>query len=160
MPQPNTLTNTPNGSKWCVLKGDWFPIRYEISHPSTNKWHHLAATSPFRLVLSDKFRSQSTRRNHVNLQNHGCGRFRLWTFECEVSQAWLLAVTQLSHVDVQVYWIKHTELGGLDPGESTNMQMYYIPRIDWEKSNVTILKVLRQYIPTYKPPCQRFIYVT
>ena len=77
----------------------------------------------------------------------------------KVFQAWLLAVTRLSHVDVQVYWIKHTELGGLDPGESTNMQMYYIPRIDWEKSNVTILKVLRQFLPT-SHHVKRYIYMS
>lgn len=74
--------HTQNGSTWCVLKGDWCPIPYgtrfhTLQHTNFTTWQQ------FRLVLSDPFRNQSTRRNQVNLQNHGCGRFRLWTFKCE-----------------------------------------------------------------------------
>lgn len=147
----NMLSDHPDAStkythkqtKWinmmCFKRG-LMPNPYEISHPSTHKFHHLAATSTFRSVLShlgikapDEIRSIYRTMAAVD---SGCEPLNVKVF-----QAWLLAVTH--HVDVQVYWIEHTELEGLDPGElkRTDMCIYIY-------KHLAISKVLRQFIPT------------
>ena len=147
----NMLSDHPDAStkythkqtKWinmmCFKRG-LMPNPYEISHPSTHKFHHLAATSTFRSVLShlgikapDETRSIYRTMAAVD---SGCEPLNVKVF-----QAWLLAVTH--HVDVQGYWIEHTELEGLDPGElkRTDMCIYIY-------KHLAISKVLRQFIPT------------